>query len=201
MREKYPGRPGTDGKSCKGPAASKKAVLITYDHGRVQNGYLFATHRDRALYIRANCSEEWLNEHPDDWVPAPKTDQETSSTRGRAETETPVQEIAAETTSPVPSPDTQNDTEIAGTADSGKIASNPCPPQKPVLDAERLTPSDTPNGPAAEREITIDGKRCVTAKRYAEMLGKSRKTLDRLCARGKAPPKVKIGRKVFFEVS
>jgi hypothetical protein len=154
MSEDNPGRPETSGQSCTGPAASKKNLPITYDHGRVHNGYLFATHRDRGFYIRANCDERWLNEHPDVWVPDPKANQETSSTRVRSETEPPVQEYAAEAPSDVSSPDIQK-----------------------------------------------DGKRYVTANRYAEMLGISRRQLSRLDGQGKTSPKIKIGNKVFFEVS
>jgi hypothetical protein len=83
-----------------------------------------------------------------------------------------------------------------------EAGANPLSPlQRPVLHTERPVPSDNPNEPGAGEEITKDGKRYVSANRYAEMLGISRRQLSRLDARGKTSPKFKIGNKVFFEVS
>jgi hypothetical protein len=200
MSEDNRGRPGTRGQSNKGPAASKKTLPITYDHGRVQNRYLFATPADRGFYIRANCSETWLNEHPDVWVLDPRANQETSPTRARAQTEPPVQEVAAETPSDVSSPGIQTDAKLTGAAESGNIAANFSAPQQPALDAERLAARDTANGPGPEGEITIDGKRHLSANRYAAMKGISRRTLTRWEDEEKTPPKRKIGNKVWFEV-
>ncbi len=52
-----------------------------------------------------------------------------------------------------------------------------------------------------EDEIAIDGQRFVSAERLASMWGISRKTLSRRIAAGKVPPKIKIGKKLYFEVS
>jgi hypothetical protein len=181
-----------------------KSKPIPYDRGCVFGDLLFASPRDRILFIRENKGParlRWLNKYRDRWVELKNNiEQEIPSTQARTETETPVQEIVADTTSKVSSPNTEKDANVVGTDDSAKIAANPpCPPQQPLLDAEWIAPGDTPNGPVAEGEITIDGRRCLSAGRYAAMRGISRRSLDRLCTQGKAPPKHKVGNKVFFE--
>jgi predicted DNA-binding transcriptional regulator AlpA len=205
MSEDNRGRPGTSGQPCTGPTTSKtKANPITYDHGRVFGGLLFASHRDKGLFIREDkggARLRWLKEHPDRWVELRNVEQETSSTQTRAESETPVQEISAETTSQVSAPDAQNGAKVADAADSNKVAVDPPSPQQhPVLNVEPLAPCNAPNAPGAQDEIMIGSKRYVSADRFAAMRGIARRSLTRLCTQGKAPPKRKIGNKVWFEI-
>jgi predicted DNA-binding transcriptional regulator AlpA len=52
----------------------------------------------------------------------------------------------------------------------------------------------------AEGEIEIGGRRYVSAWRLASMLGVSVRTLSRWDAAGIGPPKIKLGKKVFFDL-
>jgi predicted DNA-binding transcriptional regulator AlpA len=49
-------------------------------------------------------------------------------------------------------------------------------------------------------EITIGARRYANAPRVASLLGVSLRTLSRWDRSGTGPPKIKIGRKVFFDV-
>lgn len=64
--------------------------------------------------------------------------------------------------------------------------------QKPVF------PSAT--APNAESEIAIGAHRYIGARRLSSILGISLRTLSRLDAAGTGPPKIKIGRKVLFDL-
>jgi predicted DNA-binding transcriptional regulator AlpA len=67
-----------------------------------------------------------------------------------------------------------------------------------IRDVQRgAAPSTAPN---AESEITIGAQRYVGAQRLASILGISLRTLSRLDAAGTGPPKIKIGRKVLFDL-
>ena len=52
----------------------------------------------------------------------------------------------------------------------------------------------------AESGIEIGARRYVSAQRIASMLGVSLRTLSRWTAAGAGPPKIKIGKKVFYEL-
>jgi predicted DNA-binding transcriptional regulator AlpA len=52
-----------------------------------------------------------------------------------------------------------------------------------------------------EREITIGARRYANARRVASLLGVSLRTLSRWDAAGTGPPKIKIGKKVFYDLS
>jgi predicted DNA-binding transcriptional regulator AlpA len=52
----------------------------------------------------------------------------------------------------------------------------------------------------AEVEIEIGGRRYVNAWRVASILGVSVRTLSRWGAAGTGPPKIKVGRKVLFDL-
>jgi predicted DNA-binding transcriptional regulator AlpA len=52
----------------------------------------------------------------------------------------------------------------------------------------------------AEGEIEIGGRRYVNAWRVASILGVSVRTLSRWGAAGTGPPKIKVGRKVLFDL-
>lgn len=53
----------------------------------------------------------------------------------------------------------------------------------------------------ARDEIIIDGRRLLSERRVAEMLGCSVRTLQRDRKEGKGPPSTKIGRRVFYELN
>jgi hypothetical protein len=52
----------------------------------------------------------------------------------------------------------------------------------------------------AEGEIEIGGRRYVSPWRLASMLGVSVRTLSRWGVAGTGPPKIKVGRKVLFDL-
>jgi hypothetical protein len=54
--------------------------------------------------------------------------------------------------------------------------------------------------PPVEGEITIGSQRYASAQRVASMLGISPRTLSRWAAVGNGPPKIKLGKKVMFDV-
>jgi hypothetical protein len=172
------------------------------DQGLVFDGLLFATHRDRALYIRESRRDRprWLNEHPDVWIRIQDIEQETSSPRRRLESDTPVEATAAVPSPHMSSPDVRNDRKDADNAGSFEVpAGEPPPPQqpplamtRPVTDAAASVPGD---------EIATDGRGYVSAERAASILGISLRTLSRRCAAGKGPLKIKIGNKAYFEIA
>jgi predicted DNA-binding transcriptional regulator AlpA len=51
-----------------------------------------------------------------------------------------------------------------------------------------------------EGEFEIGGRRYGNARRVASMLGVSVRTLSRWGAAGTGPPKIKVGRKVLFDL-
>jgi hypothetical protein len=112
--------------------------------------------------------------------------------------------LTAAPPSQMTSPDIDSDVQNPGAAGSRKIgAKPPSALQQPLQAGERVASGDTPDRPEAEDgidEITIRSKRYVSADRLAWMLGIARRSLTRLCTDGKAPPQIKIGNKVFFEV-
>ena len=55
-------------------------------------------------------------------------------------------------------------------------------------------------GSNAESGIEISGRRYVSARHVASMLGVSLRTLSRWTATGAGPPKIKIGKKVFYDL-
>jgi hypothetical protein len=55
-------------------------------------------------------------------------------------------------------------------------------------------------GSIAENEIEIGGRRYVNAPRMASMLRVSIRTLSRWNAAGIGPPKIKLGKKVLFDL-
>ena len=52
----------------------------------------------------------------------------------------------------------------------------------------------------AEDEIEIGGRRYANARRVASILGISVRTLSRWNAAGIGPPRIKVGRKVLFDL-
>ena len=71
----------------------------------------------------------------------------------------------------------------------------------PVRGGEVPRAIDVPlTASVAESEIAIGARRYVGAARLAALLGVSLRTLSRWDARGTGPPKIKIGRKVVFDI-
>ena len=172
------------------------AGSVVIDQGRVCEGFLFATNRDRALYIRTTDRHrpQWLKDNPGAWRRIADVQQEADSLRRRVESEGPVEAVAAGPSSHTSSPDVRNDGEQnAGSVDVP--AGGPSPPQQPVPLAVAA-----PSASEVGDEVSIGGRPHVSAQDLASRMGMSRRTLSRRCEGGKGPQKIKIGNKVYFDL-
>jgi len=141
-----------------------------------------------------------LNEHPDVWIRIQDSEEENSSPRRRVESDTPVEATAAGPSPHMSSSDVRNDGKDADNAGSVEIpAGEPPSAQQPEL--AMLLPVTDAAASAPGDEVAIDTRPYVSAERAASMLGISRRTLSRRCAAGKAPPKIKLGNKAYFEIA
>jgi hypothetical protein len=165
------------------------------NQGRVHNGNLFATMRDRGLCIRAGLNErQWLKDHPGVWRPLEDVLREAAAWKRRVEGL--VKTIATGPSSHTSSPDVRNDGEQnAGSVDVP--AGGPSPPQEPVPPAVAA-----PSASEVEEEVvTIRGRPHVSITGLALMMGGiPRRTLSRWCKGGKGPPKTKLGNQVYFDL-
>jgi len=69
-------------------------------------------------------------------------------------------------------------------------------PLRPVVESK----IDVGGVASIENEIEVGGRRYVGAQRLAALLGVSLRTLSRWDATGTGPPKIKVGRKVVFDL-
>ena len=76
--------------------------------------------------------------------------------------------------------------------------SSPPPPPAPAI-VPRLTKTP-PQVSLAESEITIRTRRYASARRVASMFNVSPRTLSRWDAAGIGPPKIKVGKKVLYDL-
>lgn len=77
-------------------------------------------------------------------------------------------------------------------------------PDNPVTNPASQTignPEATNPATAAGDEIVIDGRRLLSERSVAEMLGRAPRTLGRWRKKREGPPSTKIGRKVFYELN
>jgi predicted DNA-binding transcriptional regulator AlpA len=141
--------------------------------GLVFNGLIFATYNDRSLYIRTLVRDrpQWSKEHPQVW--------RTVKDAEREATRSALHETGGELSD---------------------VRPEDLPPSKklslPDAPSPKITPQVVSN---IEDEVTIEGRRYLSAQRVASMLGKSQRTISRWCKQGGGPPKAKVGSKVFFE--
>ena len=162
----------------------------------------FTTPRDRGLYLGSLVRDRplWLKENPGAWQRIQNLQQEVP-VQPLAESESNVGTIPARPSSHASSPAVQNngnDDAEAGLADIP--ARDSSPPQKPVQTIVRRVIDASPQASPAESEMTIGSRRYVSARRLASMLGVSLRTLSRWDAAGTGPPKIKIGKKVIFDL-
>jgi predicted DNA-binding transcriptional regulator AlpA len=169
--------------------------------GREYDGRVFNTRHERLFFIgRLSPSQrkEWLRDHPNRW----QTREEFLRDR-QARDGTGLHAKPAEPNSTISA------TEVPASA--GSDSRSPVPvqhnrqPDKAALDTVPLTianPEATnPATAAAGDEIVIDGRRLLGERPFAEMLGRSPRTLQRWRKKGKGPASTKIGRKVFYELN
>src|SRR5438105_6452888 len=113
------------------------------DQSRVTEGILFATHRDRGLYIGTllRNRRQWLKDHPDAWRRVQEVEQEAALLRRCLET--PVEATAAGPSLHISSPDVRNDGKDADNAHSVEFhAGDPSPPRQRPTDAAPSAPGD-----------------------------------------------------------
>ena len=70
----------------------------------------------------------------------------------------------------------------------------------PKFKAARNLTTEKPRETDATGLVEIGGRRYVTAGRLASLLGVTVRTLSRWDAAGNGPPKIKIGKKVLFDL-
>ncbi len=164
--------------------------------GLIFDGLVFATYRDRALYIRTLVRDrpQWLKDNPELW--------ETMEDAQRRDARSAEEEIGGELSGI--RPNSGSGADIQGDSnDSAKVDD---------LRPEDLSASDQSSLPEAPSpaiaplvstsigdKVTIEGRRYVSAEQLASMLGISLRTLSRWCKERGPPPKTKVGGKVFFE--
>ena len=169
--------------------------------GREHDGRVFRDRHERNFFIgrlSPRQKEEWLRDHPDRW----QTREEfLRDLQARARTD-----VAAEPTEPRSTPSA---TEVPTGGESNglllvpgedkrqpdKPATNTAPPT--IANPEATAPATA----AAGDEIVIDDRQLIGERRFAEMLGRSLRTLQRWRTKGKGPAFTKIGRKVFYELN
>jgi hypothetical protein len=174
------------------------AEPVVIDRSLVAGEFMFATHRDRCLYLGKSVRDraQWLKDNADRWRRIRDVQQEADSLRRRVDSEIPIDAIAAGPSSHSSCRDVRNDGEVDGAASSTDIpAGDPAPPPSPTT----VLPTTVAPSPSSV-EIAIGGRRYVSAQCLASMLGISLRTLSRRCAGCNGPPKMKIGGKVYFEL-
>ena len=182
------------------PVDLKMATENPFD-GREHDGRVFRTRLERNFFIgRLSRREkkEWLRDYPDRW----QTREEfLRDLQARARTD-----VAAEPTEPRSTP-SASEVPIGAESDGRLLVPGEDKPQ-PQKSASNTAPPTVANpeatGPATAGggdEINIDGRRFVSEPRVAEMFGCSVRTLQRERKKGKGPPSMKIGRRVYYELN
>jgi hypothetical protein len=170
------------------------------DQGRIHNGNLFASNPDRLWCIRAELNQQqWLKDHPGVWRPLEDVLREAAAWKRRVES--PVETIATGRSSHIRSDIRNDDMDVDGAASVAMPPGDPSSPHPPELAIERPETVAAAGAPGVEDEIAIGTRRYVSADRLASMRGISRRELSRQIAAGNVPPMIKIGKKLYFEVS
>ena len=170
------------------------------EQGRICDGILFATHRDRALYIGTVTGrrQKWLQDHPGVWIRLEDLKKDRASPPNGVE----IQSVVG-TVTPVRSCDGSAPESAISATDRGHPQATEVSEaglRQPALPVQLS--STLPGSTALQIEdvITIGSRQCVTASSLASMLKVSRRTLSRLCAGPNGPPKRGHGNMVLFEL-
>jgi hypothetical protein len=166
----------------------------------VLEGIEFATPLDRCRYGGTSRRDrpQWLKDHPGVWRRVEDVLREAAS---RRRAEIPAEPAAAGPSSQIQSDILKNDKD-AGDAPSAAVPeADPLPADPTALTMEGSKTPPPPSKSDFEDEIAIGTRRYVSADRLAAMRGISRRQLSRQIAAGKVPPMIKIGKKLYFEVS
>ena len=159
---------------------------IEFIHPGVRCRYLGTVNRLR---------RKWLDEHKDLWRPYKTIEDGVAVLRPRIEGGD-IETIPGTPSSSKLLSDTPLNT-------NGTEVSLPTP-TKALLPAHEPTLVTLPAviGPQAvstRDEIIIDGRRLISDRRVAAMLGVSKRTLQRWRQENKGPPRRKIGRRIFYD--
>lgn len=149
--------------------------------GRIFDGFLFDTHRDRALYIRTETRyrKRWLEQNPGKWWRLDDVLQRSGLPLA--------QEVEPAATIAPLSPALRGDS-VAATETQPVVPRPGANSQlTSVPETVNLSPSQI-----AKSQIEIGSHLYVSAARLASMLGISERTLSRRCANGGGPPHVKL---------
>jgi hypothetical protein len=167
--------------------------------GLVLDKYMFATYRDRALYIRTPLRNrvQWLKDNPTKWRLLSDVEEELTATQRLAENKSRSSARAA-SSNPL-SLNEKSDEKENHEAASVDTAPGERPTPRP---SPALVPSSTVaavNTPDID-EIAIGTRRYVTAKRLASIHGFSAKTLSRRCKDDPDIPKIRINN-MYYELN
>jgi predicted DNA-binding transcriptional regulator AlpA len=171
--------------------------LITIVEGRVCDGILFATHRDRLLYIRTLVRNrpQWLKDNPEAWRRIEDIQREAASVAASVKSEVKVVAASSGPNGQMSSHDVGKDGNAEDTDGSADTVARGSPPAEQASATTALSLSEI-----AKNEIAIDGHMHVSTQRLASMLGISERTLSRLLRNGDRPPHVKIGGSYYYRL-
>jgi|SRR5271157_5489165 len=162
-----------------------KDIPSTINKGLIFDGMLFASPRDRCLYIGITGNKyrerRWLEQNRDKWILLKNVPQTTAP-----ECE---MDVRAAGDSSVSEPSERKDEGIDGSAETSAIAS---PLAEHVGSTVASATAALSLSEIGKNKIAIDGNECVSTLCFASMLGVSERTLSLLLANGKAPPYAKI---------
>ena len=182
-------------------SSSRPALTENLFDGREYDGRVFRNRQERNFFIgRLSPREkkEWLRDHPDRWQTREEFLRDLQARTGTDVAAEPTEPGSTTSTTEVPTGGESNGRLLVPGDDKrqpDKPATNTAPPT--IANPEATAPATA----AAGDEINIDGRRFVSERRVAEMLGCSLRTLQRRRMEGKGPPSTKIGRKVYYELN
>ena len=140
-----------------------------------------------------------MKDHPGVWRPLEDVLREAAAWKCRVEG--PVESIATGPSSEVPSDIQQDCKDVNGAASVEIPLGDPSPPHLPTVTKAGSKTVAAPSESDFDADIQIGTRRYVSADRFASMRGISRRELSRQIAAGKVPPMIKIGKKLYFELS
>ncbi len=164
--------------------------------GRRHGNIVFRTTQIRAYYIGlwAWQQKKWLPDNPELWQ---TVEDALRDLQARAGTDVEAEPAELRSTK------SANEVRTSGESDGP----SPVPgedkrqPDKPATDTAPLTITNPEATAAAGDEIIIDGRRFISERRFAKVLGRHPRTLQRWRTKGKGPPSTRIGRSFFYEIS
>jgi predicted DNA-binding transcriptional regulator AlpA len=162
--------------------------------GRAYGDYVFLTIPDRNFYIgRLSPSqrEKWRQDHPERW----KTRKDAlRDLPARAGIEVEPTKASSLTSANQARTSDESSDHLRALSEDKRLSEKPVSnPTSPTIANAEVTAS-------VEDEIVVDGRRFVSERRVAKMLGLSQRQLQRWRKEGKGPPSTKIGRRVFYEL-